>query len=315
MSIPKPISRARRSGRGTLLPLLAGVALAGCDALTGPASGPEYELVVGRLVAHPEGYGYAADLFRIDPFAPGVGVNLTNTPDFEEEDPAWSPDGTRIAHTRRDRRFANAQNVWVMRPDGTGARAMTSVDASYGPRYPAWSPDGSRLAYVENDDLYVADRDGSSPTRLYLWMRDVGALDWSPDGTRILFHAGYEQPGLYTVRPDGTDLAAVHSPWRYAGDPAWSPDGRRIAYVGVDVARDDLAVFLANADGSAPVRLTPSDGRYPLAPTWSPDGRWIAYGAWADGSGVTEGMIVRTDGSGTPRSLGEVTLSRLAWRP
>jgi dipeptidyl aminopeptidase/acylaminoacyl peptidase len=64
-------------------------------------------------------------------------------------DPAWSPDGTRLAFTAPD-------GVWVLNePDDVGERLVdTTLDHG---RYtsvsqPKWSPDGSRLAYLLNDD-------------------------------------------------------------------------------------------------------------------------------------------------------------------
>ena len=66
--------------------------------------------------------------------------------------PAWSPDGSQIAF--------EAVGVWVMNPDGSGARALT------GGSTPAWSPDGSRLVFSRSDGLYVINRDGTGLQRM-----------------------------------------------------------------------------------------------------------------------------------------------------
>ena len=56
--------------------------------------------------------------------------------------------------------------------------------------------------------------------------------------------------------------------------PAWSPDGRRIVFTST---RDgDPEVYVMNADGSEPRRLTTTPGR-DAHPSWSPDGRTIAF--------------------------------------
>ena len=66
------------------------------------------------------------------------------------QEPAWSPDGKRIAVSYLDR-------LWTMTPDGKQARAVVQdlktsgpqgVSASLIEREPAWSPDGSRLAFA-----------------------------------------------------------------------------------------------------------------------------------------------------------------------
>jgi TolB protein len=62
--------------------------------------------------------------------------------------------------------------------------------------------------------------------------------------------------------------------------PAWSPDGRRIAFAS---ARDgNSEIYVMNADGSSPVRLTehPEQDDFPA---WSRDGRRLAFVSERDG--------------------------------
>jgi TolB protein len=78
---------------------------------------------------------------------------LTETPEGAY-DPAWSPDGARIAYAARSR---GRHDLWVMGADGTDARQITENGAS---RCPCWSPDGQHLAYVSGQagrfELWVA---------------------------------------------------------------------------------------------------------------------------------------------------------------
>ena len=55
---------------------------------------------------------------------------------------------------------------------------------------------------------------------------------------------------------------------------SYSPDGKRIAFAASSNGNSD--VFVCNADGSDPRRLT-DDPATDGSPTWSPDGRRIAF--------------------------------------
>jgi len=67
-------------------------------------------------------------------------------------DPAWSPDGKRLAVVILDR-------IWMTAPDGRDARELTRVAESE--REPAWSFDGKRIVFVadrgDGFDLYVIE--------------------------------------------------------------------------------------------------------------------------------------------------------------
>ena len=74
-------------------------------------------------------------------------VNLTNNPAYDGQ-PAWSPDGTRIAFTSdRDGRLG----IYVMNADGSNPAHLTNNPASRDSD-PAWSPDGKRIAFVSYRD-------------------------------------------------------------------------------------------------------------------------------------------------------------------
>jgi serine/threonine-protein kinase len=83
--------------------------------------------------------------------------NLTNHPAVDE-DPAISPDGSRIVFVRKEvDTNGNGQvgdgdvgNIYVMNRDGSGARAITTTNLDSSP---AWSPDGQWIVFTRALDL------------------------------------------------------------------------------------------------------------------------------------------------------------------
>jgi TolB protein len=65
----------------------------------------------------------------------------------EDEDPDWSPDGTKIAFMSGN---ANQPiDVYAVNSDGSGVTQLTSGGLNY---YPNWSPDGHQIAFVSARD-------------------------------------------------------------------------------------------------------------------------------------------------------------------
>jgi TolB protein len=68
----------------------------------------------------------------------------------DDSAPAWSPDGQWLAFGRAPADAASGRQLWLMRPDGSEARALTS-DPNFFHGPPAWSPDGATLLYQRFD--------------------------------------------------------------------------------------------------------------------------------------------------------------------
>lgn len=151
-------------------------------------------------------------------------------------DPAWSPDGGRIA-------FSDGRDLYAIRADGTGVTPLTSgapTDVS-----PSWSPDGASIAFQRDDGIWVMDADERDPRALGLRGHTPR---FSPDGKRLAFERGGV---VWIVRADGTGPEQGVSPpelWAYG--PAWSPDGTRLAF------NAGGAVCTARADGTDAKRVT-----------------------------------------------------------
>ena len=249
-------------------------------------------------------YGFCADRrWNHDIYEIGPGgtdkARLLETTATAEVDPAWSPDGSKIAYTTDGYRL-DLTGVGVMDADGTDRQTL--VPGGY---RPDWSPDGSMLVFEPGPRVVVVATGEVIETG---WGHNgtVGFPDWSPDGTRIAYNLDLgiriTDARAFTT-PFGVEYAEPSTRfWENCAQPAWSPDGSQLACVwernlpNFGGAYDEIAVI--TVDGSEPIRdvsrFYEVDGeRRMLAnPEWSPDGSEIAYVDMTGGPGSAHVEVV-----------------------
>ena len=102
-----------------------------------------------------------------------ITPSTTEDPPYQghDEDPAWSPDGKKIAYVHgRTRTGGDAQDIWTMDPNGANKTNISddseSTDNLIVEIEPAWSPLGDKIAYTlretPNFDIAVMDADGTN---------------------------------------------------------------------------------------------------------------------------------------------------------
>jgi len=293
---------------GPVVVMSLAVTLAACTTTTTPAaqpSGPTTDVASppptasdvrldGVVVFSAEG-----DIWSMR--ADGSRRRQLTTHPGDDLDPAWSPDGTRIAfRSHRD----GDEEVYVMDADGAHERNLTRNPTS--DYSPAWSPDGRLIAFASDRDgdpneIYVMDADGSDPVRV----TDNPGIDeyptWSPDGTIVAFHCtmgGVSPTGvgdfeICTVRADGGGLTQLTDTPGENTQPDWSPDGASIVFESNRLGWPSLPsftpdgydpedfgdedVWVMRADGSAQRNLTRNPNESDSFPVWSPDGGWVMF--------------------------------------
>jgi dipeptidyl aminopeptidase/acylaminoacyl peptidase len=289
MSPPQPARAASHRTRHWVA-YLTGAALVLVVLLAGPGPAGASFPGTNGLIA----YTLAPDLWVVDPATSGARA-VTAGLGVRANDPAWAPDGSRLA-------FGNivteTGGIWVVRSDGTGGTRLTTLATD---AQPAWSPDGAKIAFVRRqgqfDRLFVMAADGSGVTAV-TGSIDVHVQDpeWSPDGTKFVFSNGTD---IYVVGVDGSGLlkltgAGTPGTLRGGRFPSWSPDGKTIAFSAVDSIR------LIGADGTGNRALV-SALREVWELSWSPDGTKIAFVNDAAGPFQEELFVVNADGSNVTR--------------
>jgi Tol biopolymer transport system component len=224
-------------------------------------------------------------------------TNLTNTPDTNEGQPAWSADGTKIAFTGpgdpNEDNSGGLGDIYVMDADGTDRTNLTNTpdDLEY---QPSWAPSGAQLTFVrevegrvflEQPDIFVMDADPATTNdAINLTQSDESEIqpDWSPDGAKIAF-AGVRNSGweIVTLDPDGQNEVILTGDGFDGNDeaPEWSPDGTMVVFMKesqVGGCCEPWEIWAVNRDGSGDTNLT-NHPSYDMGPSWSPDGSEITF--------------------------------------
>ena len=255
--------------------------------------------------------------------------NVTATPDQNEANPRFSPDGRYLSFERRN---GAAQAIFVVGTEAPGGaveritsqppRAAASAeetllggtrsDGSYNAQI-SFYPDARGFVFTGNAGsgvyrLYEGKLGGAPPRALTAQSKEDGHPAVSPDGRWLVYVSARAGIGKLFLR----DLTSGGERQLTAGDkvdlyPAWSPDSRFVAYTSGDNDNHDVFVIDVSTPQATPRQLT--TWKYDdLRPTFSPDGALVAFYSnysptgeekeWsivavpADGSGPTKGTAL-----------------------
>jgi eukaryotic-like serine/threonine-protein kinase len=216
---------------------------------------------------------------------------------------AFSPDGRALAYANCDRPTSlTACHVCVLpldsalRPRGEARRLPWRRLWIHGL---AWARDGRSIlvgsGFYDGYLWRVRADGGAPPERVELAGRAAFEPFTARNQDRVGFSRRLWDPDIYRIQLGNSPAPLIASPSRerYA---QYSPDGRRIAFQS-GRSGDQEEVWLADADGSNPARLTRGPGGWQGSPCWSPDGRTIVFDSRSY-EGQQDIWMIDVDGSG-----------------
>jgi dipeptidyl-peptidase-4 len=308
---------------GATMPLFdAARAEAALAALPGVAAADARRGVRSRDLVFDAGYTRAVltlnDDLYLFVFATGRAARLTATAG-EEEEPEFSPDGSKVAFVRAHNLFvvdAATARESALTSDGTALVLNGMLDWVYEEeifgrgqtRAFWWSPDSSRLAFLRIDDTpvspYLTLDDISYDPRVETWRYPRAG---EPNPTVRLGVASASGAAavewVNLAKYASADFLVVRVIWTPAGKLAYEVQNRTQSWLDLDVAD-------VSAGGvSAPTTLFRETSQYWInsedttTPTWLADGSFL----WLSGrSGFTHAYHYAADGT----LLGQVTNGR-----
>ena len=233
------------------------------DSLVAPGKNPAWSPIDDRIafVRHD---GNDDELFLSNRDGTGE-VQLTNN-GFNDDAPAWSPDGTRLAFVSE----ASAGNpeIYIANRDGSNLRRLTThpgIDIT-----PTWSPSGTQIAFT-------SDRSGSP--QIYTMGVDGFGLQkvtsesycdrptWSPAPYNEIAYAARSGPGfdIKVMELANRQIRQLTFGEGTNESPSYAPNGRHVAFMSTRSGKSQI--FTIARDGKNLKQITKTGNNQ--QPDWS----------------------------------------------
>ncbi|MGI8653638.1 MAG: prolyl oligopeptidase family serine peptidase [Pyrinomonadaceae bacterium] len=196
----------------------------------------------------------------------GAAKQITSGEDWNDSDPQWSPDSTKLAFVsdRTGKAFDESRNtdVWVISADGG---ALTKIsDHAESDESPRWSPDGKTIAFTgqlqerDHPKIWLAPAAGNAVSVLAANNLDLipTSLRWAENGQALFFETGVKgESHLFRVDVATKALRQITSGARAVHNADISNQSGKMVYAANDFQHlDDL--YIADVSGAGERQLT-----------------------------------------------------------
>jgi Tol biopolymer transport system component/DNA-binding winged helix-turn-helix (wHTH) protein len=223
---------------------------------------------------------------RVGRRASMMATPLTDVAD-PTSDPAFSPDGTRVAFRRQGYASENS-GIFVKT---VGSQQLLQLTNNPADCCPVWAPNGRTIAFSrfsnQEHEIYAVSSAGAGLHKLYATAIGPkhGELDWSPDGNSIAF-VGQSSQGTSSIFVLSKDLSArrITEPASLDRDwgPAFSPDGQSLAFVRTRESGLPENITVMPASGGESRIVVAFYNGILGSPAWTEDGQSLVFASGAD---------------------------------
>jgi WD40-like Beta Propeller Repeat len=258
-----------------------------------------------------------SDLEIVSAFADGSGFRQETTNTTDDREPAWSPDGTKIAYSHFN---GSGWEIWVKDlVANTNTPLVTEAGIGEEASDPSWRRDGAFIAFTfggsPNRQIYLVNASAPNSIQPVILTGDNLMPAYAPNSFKIAFskfNSGTGHFALQTVNDDGGSLTPlVSSATNDLYVPNWAPGDYascdqfgcilKLAYTLFNFAGSppnyDLYTIHQNGLGNTGILTTTVDESNPA---WAPEGNMIAYERAAPANSSDTEIYTASTNGGAP---------------
>ncbi len=262
----------------------------------------------GWIVYASRGENGTWDLFLMRPDG-SQRRNITNTPDFEEGGPRFSPDGKKLLYRRYAKGTTIHHDLWgfqgcltIAEPDGS---KPVQIGGDRECPWASWSPDGKQLACLTQKGIQIVDLETKKVIRELPRKGIYQQLFWSPDGQWFCGVANARM--MWTVARMNAQTGELNIVHEFQScTPDWFHDSKRVIYPCRPAGQQGYGftqLWMSDGEGKDARMIHGEDGFHIYGGALSPDDKYVLF------------TRCPQDGGGSEKSGAPICVMRMADAP